>query len=236
MTDQLREAIIRALDYVKRAGVEVDSAIWDGIKTIAFYQRSIETLVRDLYRDSISATDFENSLVDLVDQQLDRAWREGMRKNELDPAQDMTPEFEATLEDIKLKELDYVTGFADAVREAAQADKESETPNARLQGLYVRGSVWSNRYNDVVNQAVLETAEPANRLEWIYGDTEHCETCAALNGIVASAEEWADLGIKPQSPPNDDLACGGWQCQCVLEPTNKKRSRNRQDVFDSLKL
>ena len=32
MTDQLREAIIRALDYVQRAGVEVDSAILDGIK------------------------------------------------------------------------------------------------------------------------------------------------------------------------------------------------------------
>ena len=235
MTDELRAAIAQGLEWLRRNHYINDHTLIDEIKTVAFYQRSIETLVRDLYRGGDLAT-FENALVDLVDQQLDRAWREGMRKNDLDPAADMTPEFEAELEDLKLKELDYVTGFGEAVQDAAEKDAANEDPNASLQGLYVRGSIWSNRYNEVVNLAALATAEPKDRLEWIYGDTEHCETCAALNGIVASKQEWDDLGIVPQSPPNDNLSCGGWRCQCELRPTDKKRSRNRLEIFDSLRI
>ncbi len=235
MSDQLRAALADGLEWLNRHGVVTHHEIIDAIKTVAFYQRSIETLVRDLYRGGDLAT-FEDSLVELIDQQLDRAWREGMRLNDLDPAKDMTPEFEAELEDIKLRELDYVTGFGEAVQDAAQRDEASETPNASLQGLYVRGNIWSNRYTEVVNTAALVTAEPKDRLEWIYGDTEHCETCAALNGIVASKEEWDDLGIVPQSPPNESLACGGWHCQCELRPTDKKRSRNRLEIFDSLRI
>lgn len=231
----LRKALADAIKYLDYSGVDVGFIVKDAIKTVAFYQRSIEGLVRDLYRGNIDASEFENSMVDLIDQQLDRAWREGMRKNELDPEKDTTPEMEQELEDIKLRELDYLTGFADAVAEAAQKDAEQETPNSRLQGLYVRGSSWSNRYTDVVNQAVLFTAEPDGRLEWIYGDTEHCETCSALNGIVATAEEWNDSGFRPQSPPNDSIVCGGWHCECELAPTDKRRTKNRFELWDSIR-
>lgn len=233
---ELRKALSDAIAYLDYSGVDVGHRVKDAIKTVAFYQRSIEGLIRDLYRGDIGQADFENGLVDLIDQQLDRAWREGMRKNELDPEKDMTPEMEQELERIKLAELDHVTGFAEAITEAAEKDAENEKPKESLPGLYVRGGAWSNRYNDVVTQAVQFTAEPDNKLAWRLGATEeHCETCAALDGLVATAEEWAESGFKPQAPPNGMLDCGGWRCDCSLEPTGDKISKNRFDVWDSLR-
>jgi hypothetical protein len=87
-----------------------------------------------------------------------------------------------------------------------------------------RVDMWVNRYEDTKNEAILFYSEKNQRLRWVYGDTQHCETCAQLNGIVAFASEWEQAGVQPQSPPNDLLTCGGWNCQCILEPTDDRRS------------
>jgi hypothetical protein len=90
-------------------------------------------------------------------------------------------------------------------------------------GMLARAELWANRYTDTVNIAILTTKE--QKLVWNLGATEeHCETCAALNGIVAWASEWELANVHPQSPPNDLLECGGWKCDCSLEPTEKRRS------------
>jgi len=60
---------------------------------------------------------------------------------------------------------------------------------------------------------------------WVFDDTaEKCDTCLALNGIVAYAWEWETAGFRPQSPPNALLTCGGWHCECELRHTEKRRS------------
>ena len=69
------------------------------------------------------------------------------------------------------------------------------------------------------------TADGKQRMKWELGETEeHCETCAALNGIVAFAREWETLGVHPQDAPNNKLECGGWQCGCTLTPTSQRRT------------
>jgi hypothetical protein len=77
----------------------------------------------------------------------------------------------------------------------------------------------------------MVTAGVGAKLQWVYGDTDHCETCLSLNGLVAYASEWAASPYHPQQPPNDYLDCGGWKCKCKLEPTNKKRSKNIAEVL-----
>ena len=84
--------------------------------------------------------------------------------------------------------------------------------------------MWSNRYNEVVNEAKIWFGGK-QRLKWKLGATEkHCTTCQALDGIVAYASEWEQSGLKPQNPPNPNLECGGWHCDCSLETTDEKRS------------
>lgn len=87
-----------------------------------------------------------------------------------------------------------------------------------------RVDLWVSRYEDTKNEAILFYSEKNQRLRWVYGDTQYCETCSQLNGIVAFASEWETAGVQPQSPPNDLLECQGWHCQCTLEPTDDRRS------------
>ena len=55
------------------------------------------------------------------------------------------------------------------------------------------------------------------RYIWRYDPAkDHCQDCANLNGVVLTAAEWRQLGIKPQSRK---LACNGYQCGCYREET-----------------
>ena len=218
----LRLALSAACDYLARCGMSVPDDLQAAIKSQGFYDRKINELTKDLYRGSITQTAFEDALLAVMDQQLDKAWREGMKENGLDPAKDMTPEWEQELERLKLSEVDHIEGFADAIVDAAQADATAETPGASLPGLQARGGLWAERYTEVVNAAIIATAQSDDRLVWRLGATEeHCETCAELNGYVQTADWWDKSGIMPQAPENPVLACGGWLCDCRMEPTKE---------------
>jgi len=223
MTDYpLRLALSVACDYLARIGAPVSDDLQAAIKTQAFYERKIGELVKDLYRGRMTASDFDDELLALMDNQLDRAWREGMKENGLDPAKDMTPEWEAHLERLKLSEVDHIEGFSAAIIEAAAKDEAEETPGQSLNGLLARSQLWATRYPEVVTEAILVTADPGDRLVWRLGATEeHCETCAELDGYVQTADWWDKSGIHPQEPPNELLTCRGWRCSCTLTPTKE---------------
>lgn len=192
------------------------------LKTEAYYNRVLSKGVRDLYNGRISEDDLLTTMARLLDEQMRRAWNEGARENGWTMPDDMTPEWEAELQGIIDSEFAHVQQFI--------ADVTYARDNAQpIQPLLDRVDLWANRYNDVVNQAKLSTAEPKDKYEWIYGDTDHCETCAGLNGIVATAGEWEQAMVWPQRPPNGQLECGGWRCQCRLEPTDKRHTTNAYD-------
>jgi hypothetical protein len=158
---------------------------------------------------------------ELIDAQLNRAWAEGMRENELDPDEDMEPEWQSMLDEIILSEYDYVDNFAADIVAARDEQLDWEP-------LLSRADMWANRYNDVVNQSIMTTKE--QKLIWVYGDTDHCDTCVALNGIVAWASEWEESGVKPQGSM---LECGGYRCQCEIIPTGNRHTRNALDAIMS---
>ena len=95
-----------------------------------------------------------------------------------------------------------------------------------------RVDIWVGRYEDTKNEAILFYSEKNQRLVWRFGATEkHCRTCEQLNGIVAFASEWETAQVMPQSPPNGLLECGGWQCDCRLEPTDQRRSPDALNII-----
>lgn len=206
--DELSRLVLTTADYLRAWGYEIP----EELKTVEWYRRTLWRNVRDLYNQEIDVQMFLNFHVDIVREQLRRAWNEGMRENGLDPERDMKPEWEARLQNIMVNELMHMEDFANAVGNAAILGEPIEPFRARV-------DLWANRYNDVVNEAKLLT-KPEDRYRWVYGDTEHCETCAHLNGIVATATQWADSGYIPGHPPNNRLECGGWRCQCRLERTD----------------
>jgi hypothetical protein len=218
--DRLLDALSDAAKYLKKRGIEGKlSESIDALKTEAFYNRALRRDILDYYRNDMEAGEFIDDMIRLIDGQLTRAWNEGMRQNALDPKEDMTDEYQEILDGIISAEYDHVLDLASAI-EAAR------TNEAGVNQLYVRADMWTNRYNDVVNQAKLATADDKDKYEWVLGETEqHCTTCAALHGVVASVRQWEESGYHPQQPPNDKLECGGWQCDCRLDPTRKRRTR-----------
>ena len=190
------------------------------IKTEDAYYRQIWNRTLELYRGEIDAGDFVGAMAEIIQEQLTKAFREALRDNELDP--DLVNEdgegFKDELEDMILNEFDFVDGFAADIQQAAKDD-------AGFEQFQTRAGMWANRYNDAYNQAQVIIGEQYGiNLEWVYGEAEHCETCLSLNGIVARASVWDELGVKPQQPPNDILECGGWNCKCSLQPTDKRQS------------
>ena len=103
--------------------------------------------------------------------------------------------------------------------------------------LLARASLWANRYNEAYNEAVaLISSSRGGKLVWRLGRTEqHCGTCGALNGVVAYADEWELAGCYPQNAPNSALECGGWRCDCSLESTSARRTRNAFERIMSIR-
>lgn len=211
---QARQNLIRAISLVGMV-----------FKTEGAYNRHLWEAALDLYRGDIDAFGFVDEFVNNIGEQLTRAWNEGAREVGVDPA-DMTDEDNDYLDNIIANEHEYVLGLAEEI----EAARESGATLDEFRTQYrARIDMWSNRYNDVKNEAKLYFGGKT-RLEWTLGATEeHCSTCARLNGIVAYAEEWAESGFQPQKPPNDMLECGGWRCDCSLDTTDRRRSPNALD-------
>jgi hypothetical protein len=112
----------------------------------------------------------------------------------------------------------------------ADLDKFMETlardRTAKLSDADSRLNMWKNTFEDVRSQAKVILGKD-EKLEWVYGDTEHCDSCMKLNGIVKRASFWRSHDLLPRNPPNPKIDCGGWNCQCRLEPTDKKITRGK---------
>jgi len=184
---------------------------------ISTYRRNLRAAVRGLWSGAISASQFNSVMKADIDRNLTKAWDEGAKECGVKPDEYTDAEHLALAEGI-LKEQGFVEGFAADVQANSKANKGKLTP------LFGRLEMWVNRYNDFKNQAKAMVCKDA-KLEWIYGDTRHCSTCLALHGKVKRASQWQASGILPQQPPNDMLECGGWRCQCHLEPTDKPVSK-----------
>jgi hypothetical protein len=194
----------------------------DGIKTEGYFDRVLWQTVRDFY-NSGDATAFLDKMIATIRQQLTRAWREGARDMGVEPSE-MTAEDLLELERIISSEYEHVIGLAEDIIQARVNGEGYDKFRDRV-------GLWANRYTDVVNQARVWFGK-RQKLKWVLGKTEeHCQTCAALNGMVAYAYEWERAGIHPQQPPNAVLECQGWNCDCQLVPTTERRSYG---VFNQL--
>ena len=211
----LTRQVLSVTDYVKSLGIVLPAdlaANINAIKTEAYYEHALNRAVLDFHRGDMDSGEFIEEMVQLIEGQFTRAWNEGMRNNDLDPEKDMTDEWEGLLQEAIDNELNNVLNFAQDIENARMAGE----PVGPLQQ---RISLWTNRYNEMVNYA-MRTTRPDDRFIWRLGATEeHCDTCAALDGVIATGRDWDASGYHPQGAPNPLLECGGWRCDCRLEYT-----------------
>lgn len=189
--------------------LEIRAAL--ALKTVGYYTRVLNRLVSDLYGGAITKDEFIDKQAALIEQQLRRAYNEGLRSNGLDPAADMTPELEAAYQEAVASEFAYVDKFAADIAKASAEQSGLDPFRSRV-------DKWARRYTDVTNRAKLDSAEATQLYVWRYGDTiEHCADCKAQAGQVRTAAAWRELRARGIFPQSEDLECHGFECDCKIE-------------------
>jgi hypothetical protein len=187
-------------------------------KTQEYFLARIEGLVSGLYSGNVGG-EFIDVFANLISGQLLDAYERAYAD---EGYTDALPEYlQTSYQATVSNQYGFVDQFyRDTID--ARIDKTGIDP------LLSRAQLWAQRWTESYNEAVrLITLDGGGNLVWVEGDTMNkCSTCLALDGIVASAKEWDQLGVKPQNAPNHKLECLGWKCECSLQSTDKRRSRD----------
>lgn len=218
-----RPALLESLIYLSKKGIHLPYEL--AVKTQEFYHYTLRRLVISVYNGHLGG-EFIHIMRNLIRGQLTQAFIEGLKKAGLS-YEDATEEWLQALDERIQSEWGSIEGLYRAIIDA-------RILGLPLDPLLARLLLWVNRYNDIMNMALLLATQAGGKLVWLYGDTEHCDTCLKLHGKVAFASEWMQAGIFPQRPPNSKLRCGGWNCQCQLAPTERPRSPNISSFLSSL--
>jgi cytochrome c len=217
---QAIDAVVRIVDTLKAQGFSVPKDLDGAVslaKTVMHYEFSLRSAIRELYNSGDLGAYIDHHSR-LIEEQFNKAWREGLRELGLTP-DDMTEEEYKRLRELIFEEEGYVLDFADEIL-IARAN------NAPIEPLVNRAQTWANRYNSIVNEAKAMAGKD-QKLEWVLGKAEHCSSCIKLSGIVKRASVWYKAGIQPQNAPNPHLECQGYNCKCALVPTKKPGTRGR---------
>lgn len=204
----------------------MDLLIYSEYKTAEFFESTLTRLVRSVYEGNLGG-EFIDIMANLISGQLTQAYEQAWEDEEGDG--ELPDYLRQSAEDMILNQYDYVDQFYRDIVDA-------RVDEAAIDGLLARVPLWSNRWNEAYNEALrLIAIENGEKLEWQLGATEeHCPECSALNGVVAYAWEWDEIGVKPQSAPNDALTCGGWKCDCSLTVTDKRRTPKAYDRISEI--
>jgi hypothetical protein len=180
------------------------------VKTEGTYYRQGWRSTREFYNGEIGPMEFIDDFFGYIDNQFDRAWRAGARDVNVDH-RTFTDDDLWHMEVRKEAEKQHVLKLAEDIERARLNGEPLDQFRGRIE-------MWAHRYDEVQNEARAHFGG-RQLLEWVMGATmEHCSDCLRLTGAVATAEEWAASGWLPQSR---NLECGGYNCQCSLQLTDK---------------
>jgi len=215
----------------------------EGFKTYEYFLQQLEGLIRGVYDGNVGG-EFIDVTANLISGQLNQAFQQAWQDEGM--TDELMPDYlTSAAEDMILGQYDFVDqlyrDIADARNDHLFNLHNPYLPpieEVSLNSLLARAALWARRWTEAYNLGVqLIVRELGGKLEWIEGDTvEKCFICVSLNGIVAFAREWDELGVRPQNAPNPALAegCGGWRCACELRPTDKRRSPKAFDTILNL--
>jgi len=222
--DQLHDVILEMPAVQAQIDGGTLRLLFSSVKTLEYFQTNINHLVKSVY-DGYIGGDFVDIMGQLITGQMRDAYRRAWVEN--DGQGNMPDYLENSLDAFITKNVNF-----DWIYQYYKDIIDARVDGKPLEPLLARAQMWAARYTEAGNEAARVIAlENGGKLIWVYGEAEHCETCRALNGKIAFAKEWEISGFKPQAAPNPLLECGGWQCKCHLEKTEKRRTAKVLDFL-----
>ncbi len=137
------------------------------------------------------------------------AFQDGLRAGGVnDPLSDDDLE---TVGDWLAQQSSYATAFANEIFKDGLTDAEAAS----------RAEAWANKSLEAAYNAGRFSADKNAMMEFVGDDgDESCETCQRLKNQRHRFKEWKRRALVPRED-TDNYACGGWQCQHRLEPTDQ---------------
>lgn len=214
------------------------NGFWQAGNTVAAYvagQLKAASEIDSLIRGYVD--DLNKSFLDVLDGELsvpsagrshhavlpdlaERAYDAGMVEGGADPDEKDATDEEAVT-DWTTAQDSQVDGLWDAVKEL-RGDKKDLTPNefaARQLTINDRIGQWGESVRNLFSLGKAN-AQKNKTVTWHYGDTDHCDTCASLNGQRRRLKWFLDKGYIPQQNGSETLDCHGYHCQCTLDDDN----------------
>jgi hypothetical protein len=220
-----------AMDANTSDSAEPDDANATGVaalKTVATYRKSLRANVRALWTGQFSIIDFYEAMGNSIRRYFPQAWTEGAAKfgisaDERSEAEDQRLTLEINTE------ISYILAFAQAIVADSKANGGLLTP------LFARADLWANTYERIVSLAGVMAAADMKG-EWTLGETEHCDTCLFYEGKVYRNSIWQKY-LEPLElmPKMKGLICKGYNCGCLIVPTDKPITKGRPPIFKSAK-
>lgn len=112
---------------------------------------------------------------------------------------------------------DYVTKFLGEITDGKIAKNQVDTHT----------EMWVNKSLQEAYHDGMYKAGAGKFFMWVYGPTEHCDTCLKANGQIHRLRAWRNAGAIPQS---SRLQCGGYNCKCRLIPVTGARFFGKGDL------
>ena len=191
--------------------------------TQANYTRRLRGAMTGYWNGSLTRDDFLQVMQVQVIDGLTAAYLEGAKAAGIASEDELTDAEARELNDAIKQESTQLDNLADFIRDH---NKAAGTKLTDL--LAIKLDLWALRYADVAGRARITTGKD-KKYKWVLGPTEHCTTCAKLANLVHRGSQWRNY-VLPQNPPNEQLECGGWRCQCALVETSERASRRYPPV------
>lgn len=169
------------------------------------FEYDFETLLAAARGDEIRRKNFGRELMGLIEKYTERAYKDGLTDGGVGDAVLDDEDMDA-LNAVILEQRSYVRGFTDTLYKG-----DGITDDLAGQ----KAAVWFNKSIYPSYLKGLQSAAKNAYFEWVYGDTEHCADCLALNGQVHRMRDYVKSGWLPKA---SKLKCKGFQCQCALAP------------------
>lgn len=195
--------------------------IMQRIKTQASYRAAIRSAVRGLWTGVLDEIEFFDAMESAIRRYFREAWMAGLAEAGI-PADEMTPEESARIENHIFSELGHIFAFADAIEAGSKANGGALEPHM------VRAEKWVQRYSGLKAEALaLARTDPV--LEWVRHAMDSCGSCLRLNGQRRRSSTWARLDIRPQSMRLECMRSAGGVpvCRCEFRVTDQPPTRGR---------
>lgn len=182
------------------------------------YEGEVEDMLKAAVKGNVTKAAFTAVMFGAIEKYGYQAFQDGLTDGGATDAE-LSDDDLLKIGELTDSQRQYVQGIADAI----YADD-----TVTLDEVTNKATMWFNKSIYPFYSAGIKSAASNGVFEWVLGTAEeHCASCKALAGQRRRYNSWARRIL----PKSDKLACKGFQCTCLLVPTDLPATRGNFPIW-----